>query len=224
MTAGAETLDDQLQSSDPDRWLSSRFIRDLVARADVIALYAFDHELSRAPKVVSNPLMGEIRLTWWREMLDEVFEGRPVRRHPAALALATAIERQGLLRGPLEVMIDARYRELDRTQMAAADALEWARGTGGQVAELAIQILDPAADADSGRSSGAAWALGRRAMTEPALKPVFEALLPSARDAARSLSVAAFPAVAHLVLVASPLKSEFARRLRLTAAVAQGRV
>ena len=43
-----------------------------------MAVYAFDYELARAPKVASNALMGEIRLTWWREVLDEVFEGRPV--------------------------------------------------------------------------------------------------------------------------------------------------
>ena len=37
----------------------------------VVAIYAFDHELARAPKVASNALLGEIRLTWWREVLDE---------------------------------------------------------------------------------------------------------------------------------------------------------
>ena len=74
---------------DPDRWLSSRFIADPSARADVIALYAYDHELARAPRVASNPLLGEIRLTWWREALDEIYgENRPVRAHPGAQALA----------------------------------------------------------------------------------------------------------------------------------------
>nr|QQZ51740.1 squalene/phytoene synthase family protein [Phenylobacterium glaciei] len=68
-------LDALVGRVDPDRWLSSRFISDAQARADVIALYAFDHELARAPRVASNPLMGEIRLTWWNEVLDEVFEG-----------------------------------------------------------------------------------------------------------------------------------------------------
>lgn len=223
MPTGGETLDELVRKTDPDRWLSSRFISDLAARADVIALYAFDHELSRAPKVTTNALMGEIRLTWWREALDEMFEGRPVRRHPTAEALAAAISRHGLVRDPLEAMIDARYRELDRAPLSEADALAWSTGTGGQAAELAARILDPATDLQAAGVAGAAWALGRRAATEPELRPAFETMLQDARAAVQGLSAAAFPAAAHVALVAAPLKSEFARRLRLTAAVAQGR-
>ncbi|HQP20762.1 MAG TPA: squalene/phytoene synthase family protein, partial [Phenylobacterium sp.] len=59
-----------IQRVDPDRWLSSRFIAEPQARADAVAVYAFDYELARAPKVATNPLIGEIRLTWWREVLD----------------------------------------------------------------------------------------------------------------------------------------------------------
>ena len=60
-------LDDLLKRVDPDRWLSSRFIGDRSARADVVAIYAFDHELGRAPKVASNPLMGEISMRSMRQ-------------------------------------------------------------------------------------------------------------------------------------------------------------
>ena len=128
MSEDGDDLDDLIRRVDPDRWLSSRFIADPAARADVIALYAYDHELARAPKVASNPLLGEIRLTWWREVLDEAFEGRPVRHHPTAQAIAGVIARRGLARGPLEAMIDARYRELDATPMTEIEALDWARG------------------------------------------------------------------------------------------------
>src|SRR3990167_10771596 len=96
----SEDLDGLVRRVDPDRWLSSRFIADGAARADVIALYAYDYELARAPKVASNALMGEIRLTWWREALDEVFESRPVRHHPTAQALAAAAAAHGLPREP----------------------------------------------------------------------------------------------------------------------------
>src|SRR3954470_7794356 len=89
-----EDLDGLIRRVDPDRWLSSRFIGEPGARADVIALYAFDHELARAPKVASNALLGEMRLTWWREALEEIFENRPVRQHPAAQALAGVVARR----------------------------------------------------------------------------------------------------------------------------------
>ena len=122
-----DDLDDLIRRLDPDRWLSSRFVDDLRLRADVIAIYAYDHELARAPKVASNSLLGEIRLTWWREVLDEAYEGRHVRHHPTAQALADVIGRHGLPREPLEAMIDARYRELDAMPMNHDEAVEWAR-------------------------------------------------------------------------------------------------
>ena len=79
----------------------------------VETLYAYDHELAARPKVaLRRPTGGEIRLTWWREALDEIFAGLPVRHHPTAQALAEVVARHGLAREPLEAMIDARYRRL----------------------------------------------------------------------------------------------------------------
>jgi phytoene synthase len=216
-------LDALIRRVDPDRWLSSRFIGDARARADVIALYAYDHELARAPKVASNPLLGEIRLTWWREVLDEVFEGRPVRHHPTAQALAELVRRRSLPREPLEAMIDARYRELDASPMSPKEALAWARDTGGLAAELAAQILDPAGEAAKARGAGAAWALARLARGKPVFAETASRALAGAREAAKGLSAAAFPAAAHAALVDGP-SSEVRRRLRLLWAVARGRI
>jgi phytoene synthase len=214
----AGDLDALIRRLDPDRWMSSRFIAEPQARADVIALYAFDHELARAPKVASNPLIGEIRLTWWREALDEIFEGRPVRAHPTAQALADVVNRRGLARALLEAMIDARYRELDPAPMGEAEALAWARETGGQDAVLAATILDPAGDAESARAAGAAWALGRRH------DPLFAGELAQARPAVRRLSTHAFPAAAHAALAGRPHDPNLIKNLKLTWAVARGRV
>ncbi|MBS0363044.1 MAG: squalene/phytoene synthase family protein [Proteobacteria bacterium] len=220
----SEDLDALIRRVDPDRWLSSRFIADVLARADVIALYAFDHELARAPRVASNPLLGEIRLTWWREALDEIFEGRAVRMHPTAQALARVVAARGLQRAPLETMIDARYRELDPTPMSEAELLDWARDTGGLSAQLAAQVLDAATDSRMALAGGSAWSLGKRLADQPDLRPVFLKVIHAARSASRSLSVAAFPAVAHAALAGRPSANDFARRLRLTIAVARGRI
>jgi len=217
-------LDALIRRVDPDRWMSSRFISDPQVRADVIALYAFDHELARAPKVSSNPLIGEIRLTWWREALDEIFEGRPVRRHPTAEALAGAVARQGLARAPLEDLVDARYCELDPAPLAADEALAWARGAGGGMAELVSGLLDPAAPPGASREAGAAWALGRRLGSAPDLAPVFAETLARARRDVPRLSAKAFPAVAHAALADRARGGELARRLRVTWAVARGRI
>jgi phytoene synthase len=220
----ASDLDALLRRVDPDRWLSSRFVGNAEARADVVALYAFDHELARAPKVTSNALLGEMRLTWWREALEEIFEGRPVRQHPTAQALAHVIDRRGLKRDVLETMIDARYRELDASPMGEGEVLDWARDTGGLAAQLAAQVLDPATEARMALAGGSAWALGKRLADNPDLRPTFLKVIHAARSASRNLSVAAFPAVAHAVLAGRPARNDFARRLRLTIAVARGKI
>jgi len=222
--AESDDLDALIRRADPDRWLSSRFISDTAARRDVLAIYAFDHELARAPTVASNPLLGEIRLTWWREVLDEIFGSRVVRRHPAAQALSAAVQRRGLPRDLLETMIDARYRELDPAPMSEADLLDWARDTGGLSAQLAAQTLDPATEAKMALAGGSAWALGKRLPDHPDLRPTFLKVIHAARSASRALSVAAFPAVAHAALAGRPASNDFARRLRLTVAVARGRI
>jgi len=223
-----EDLDALVQRVDPDRWLSSRFIGDPDERADVVALYAYDHELARAPKVASNSLLGEIRLTWWREALDEIFEGRAVRRHPTAQALAAVVARRGLQRAPLEAMIDGRYRELDAAPMTEVEALEWARETAGRAAQAAVAVLDPAARSEQAIAAAAAWALSLRVGERPELRGAFRLLLSEGRREASRLSAAAFPAVAHAAF--APIRARgrstasFGSRLKITLAVASGRI
>lgn len=217
-------IDDQVRRVDPDRWLSSRFVADASARADVVTLYAYDYELARAPKVASNALLGEMRLTWWRETLDEVFAGATVRQHPTAQALAEVVRRRGLPRDLLETMIEARHRELDPAPMSENEIIDWARGTAGVAAQLAALVLDPKADARLALAGGSAWALGRRLAETPELRPTFLRVIHAARGASRALSVTAFPAVAHAALAGRPSTNDFARRLRLTIAVARGKI
>ena len=219
-------LDALVRRVDPDRWLSSRFVADPQARADVIALYAFDHELARAPRVATNPLMGEIRLTWWREVLDEVFEGRHVRHHPTVQALAGAIGRHGLPREPLEAMIDGRYRELDPEPLRADETMTLARDTAGSAAALAARVLDPSANLDAASIAGSAWGLAW--LIGAARGGGARLDMGAARTAARSLSVPAFPAVLHAGLAGRRAGgraiSDLEARVRLVWASATGRL
>jgi len=223
----ADDLDALVRRVDPERWLSSRFIAEPERRADVVALYAYDHELARAPKIASNPLLGEIRLTWWREALDEIFEGRPVRRHPTAQALAEVVRRRDLARAPLEAMIDARYRELDPEPLREAEAADWAQDVAGGAAWAAAAVLGaPGAPV---RAAAAAWALSWRIAEQPELKAACERLLQQGRREAAKLSPQTFPAVAHAVFAKARLGGRAApgglgAQLRITLAVARGRI
>jgi 15-cis-phytoene synthase len=228
----ADDLDELIRRVDPDRWLTSRFIGDVAARTDVIALYAYDHELARARRVASNPLMAEIRLTWWREALDEIFEDGPVRRHPTAEALAAAIRRRGLPRAPLEAMIDGQIDALEAPPLVGAAAVAWAAAVEGSVAEAAAMILDPDAPAEAASPAGRAWGLAlllragltpRETLAEP-----LRAALAEARAAATSLGVAALPAALPARLARFQLAGRqpgpLAQRIALVLASATGRL
>ncbi len=215
-----DDLDSLVRRVDPHRWLSSRFIADREARADVIALYAFDHELARAPKVASNPLIAEIRLTWWREVVDEIFEGRTVRAHPTARAIAGAVRRRSLGRELLEAMIAGRIEALGQPGSDLASAV---RLSGGSAAVCAASMLVDAETAEAARPAGEVWAeVGEAGFDR---KAVGERLVIAGR-AARRLPSQAFPAVAHVALardyMVEKTPSAIRSRFRLIAAVLTG--
>jgi phytoene synthase len=201
LAADLEDLDASVRRHDPDRWLASRFIADQADRADVIALYAFNYEIARVASAVSNALMGEIRLTWWAEAVAEIFEGRPVRKHPVSLALAKAVERHRLSRQAFDAMIDARFPELDG-EPVDPDLSE------GSLMGLATAILG-APGADVVTAARVYAGQGARADANRALV---------------ALPVQAFPAVAYAALAGRGEASPLERRLRLTWAVFTGKI
>ena len=224
----ADDLDQAVRRADPDRWLASRFIADPGARADVIALYAFDHVLARARVVASQSLIAEIRLTWWREALDEIFDGRTVRAHPVAQALDACIKRHDLQRAPLVALIDARMAVADRPRLTPGQATTWADAVGRSTAALAARILDRASPDGAANPAGVVWGLMtlKRAGSIDAdeVDALIAESLKVARVAARGLSVAAFPAVVCATLARARTGSEIGKRLRLLAAVLSGRL
>ena len=223
----AGELDALIRRVDPDRWLTSRFIADAEARIDVLALYAFDHELARARRAVSTPLMAEIRLTWWREALDEIFQGRAARRHPTAEALSAAAARRGLPRAPLDAMIDGQIDILEANTLDASAALRWADQVHGSAAGLAAQTLGgrPEHAAPAGRVWGLAQAVRAGLIGAEAVRPLLAEALAAARQAARQLPAAAFPAALPARLAAmGGAPGPLARRITLILAVASGRL
>ena len=227
-----EDLDGVVRRGDPDRWLATRFIADRQARADVVALYAFDHQLARARRVASNPLVAEMRLTWWREAVEEIWSGGRVKAHPVAQALAGARSRCDLPRLSLEAMIDARIDLLERTSLDLAQAFAWADAAAGSAAVLATMILDGQAPAEAAVAAGRVWGvvlLLRQALVDrpAAIGWLAGGLAEAGRDA-RRLGVAAFPAVAHATLArglsAAGEDSPLFKRLRMLWAVSTGRL
>ena len=105
--AGSDPLDTQVRAADLDRWLSSRLVSDPQARADLIALYAFEAELMAIPTRVTQPLLAEMRYTWWAEQMDGVFAGVARKGHPVLEALTDVVSRHSLDRAPFDALIEA---------------------------------------------------------------------------------------------------------------------
>src|SRR4051794_28190129 len=75
---------------DRDRFLTALFA-PAARREALFALYAFNFEVAKTREVVSEPMLGQIRLQWWREAVDEIFAGGRVRSHEVVQPLAEAI-------------------------------------------------------------------------------------------------------------------------------------
>src|SRR6185437_9734004 len=132
-----------LRRNDRDRFQTALFA-PAERREALLALYAFNYEIARVPEVTHEPLIGQIRLQWWRDALDEIYRGAAARRHEVAEPLARAIAEHGLTRAHFEAMLEA-YAE-DSSASLVLLALE-ALGMRGGESEAA------------GRSVGIAYAL-----------------------------------------------------------------
>ncbi|MDE0203381.1 MAG: squalene/phytoene synthase family protein [Rhodospirillaceae bacterium] len=147
--------------ADYDRYLSAVFA-PTARREALFALIAFNHEIARIPEAVSEPMLGRIRLQWWREVLDAVYAGEPARRHEVAVPLADAIRACALDRAPFDALLDAREVDLEGEGPADLAALErYAAATGGSLTELMVRACgaDSGPALEAGRQVGTAWAL-----------------------------------------------------------------
>lgn len=204
-------LDAKVRVADPDRWLSSRFVGDVAARADLIALYAFEAELMTIPAKVTQPLLAEMRFTWWTEQMDGVFAGDPRKGHPVLVALSAAIMRHGLQRAPFDALIEAHVGRV-HGEPHDLDAFY----VGPMQAAVTI-LAGPGHDADAA-DAARVWGLGQTGRADEA-----RALRGAANSALKGLPVQAFPGVAHASLI-NPAAPEPVKRMRLLWASLTGRI
>ncbi|HET7850989.1 MAG TPA: phytoene/squalene synthase family protein [Pseudolabrys sp.] len=149
-----------VREADPDRFLASLFAPD-VRRGALYALYAFNAEIVRIRDAAREPMAGEIRLQWWRDVLAGERAGE-ARAHPVAAALCAIIERYAIDRQPLSDLIDAHGFDLYSEPMAELSDLEiYAERTEATVFALAADILADRSVAASAviRHAGIAYAI-----------------------------------------------------------------
>ena len=131
-----------VRTHDFARYASSLFVAAAERRA-LLALYAFNVEISRVRDTVSQALPGEIRLQWWRDMLEGTGHGG-VEGNPVAAELLRAIGQWELPVEPLSRLIDEHAFDLYNDPMPTLTALEgYANDTSVALFALAAGIMGP---------------------------------------------------------------------------------
>jgi phytoene synthase len=130
----------QVREHDPDRYLATLFA-PAAARESLFALYAFDREITKVRRLLSEPIAGMVRFQWWRDALEAIEAGEPP-AHPVVAALHARWPQFAPLRSRLDAAIDARELELTAEPEADLAALERLLGAGcGEITLAAVELL-----------------------------------------------------------------------------------
>jgi phytoene synthase len=150
-----------VREADKDRFLATLFA-PAKYRRPLFALYAFNVEVARVREQAREPMPGEIRLQWWRDVFAGSGQGE-VRANPVAAALLDTVVRYRLPPRAFTDLIDARAFDLYDDPMGSLNELEgYATKTSSAVMALAARILndgnDPRVDELTGHA-GIAYAI-----------------------------------------------------------------
>jgi phytoene synthase len=118
----ADFCSELVRTHDFARYASTLFVAPEQRRA-LLALYAFNVEISRVRDLVSQPLPGEVRLQWWTDMLAGAGHGG-VEGNPVAAELKLAIRIWRLPIERLSRLIDEHQFDLYNDPMPTMAALE----------------------------------------------------------------------------------------------------
>ena len=217
-----------------DRYLSA-LLAPVDARPGLIAIAAFAGEVARIPATVSEPMIGAIRLQWWRDQVEAMGgahtasmgrAGGVKSGHPIADALAQAVSPHRQPVGLLTAYIDAQDLGLGAEPPEDDHALaQHLIKTEGALFELALNVLGGAAAVERARpllgDAARAYGLTRLLVELPAFTAEGRTLLPASRLAAAGLTAEALYARGDAVEMAvAPVARHIADEARRHLALA----
>lgn len=156
----ANRLAQSVRDTDPDRYFSALFA-PAPLRPFLFTLYALHGEVARIAESVREPMLGAIRLEWWRETAESAAKGAP-RNHDVARGLAALFAERPVALADVEALIAARGFDssADRFQ-TFAEFETYVDATSGALMRLAAQALgaDMTRHADVLREAGLAYGM-----------------------------------------------------------------
>lgn len=169
MRAALPPLAEKLRRHDRDRYQLALFV-PAERREAIFALYAFNYEVARIRESVREPMLGLMRLQWWRDALDEIYAGARPRRHEVVEPLAEAIGAYRPARTHFTALLEARMRDMDDAAPESLAALEsYAAGTSASLNHLVLDMLgvDDAPTRAAASSAAIAYALSGLLVAAP---------------------------------------------------------
>lgn len=145
----------RLRELDPERYACCLYLPALM-RNDIATLWTFDAEVNRIASLVSEPMPGEIRLQWWRDLI-KTNEGAG--QGPLAQSLLSMVARHELPREALHNYLDARIFDLYQDPMPDNGSFE---GYFGETLSVFFQLSALCLKAE--RSTNLANACGHAGM------------------------------------------------------------
>lgn len=147
------------RANDFDRYLAA-LLNPRAVRQDLVALAAALGEIARVPSLVKEPMMGEVRLIWWRDwLMKPPGEGRS--GNPVADAMRDCVARHALSRELVAGIAESRIAELYADPVRDWAELEaFAERTEGAGLALAAGIVGAGAAAAEEAVCAAGRALG----------------------------------------------------------------
>ncbi len=160
MAGTLSPLGEQVRREDHDRYLTFVFA-PAPLRERLFVLAAFNQELARTAERVSEPLLGEMRLAWWRDAIEAMAGAGEPPDHPVTQAMAPLIGSGQLDPAALLELVEARRRDLDSEAFPDEAALKrYAGETAGAVNRLTAGLLGLEAEQrELAGDIGTAWGI-----------------------------------------------------------------
>lgn len=154
---------------DPDR-LRAIMAGPVAARQVQFPIFAMCLEVAKAPWVTKEAMIAEMRLQWWRDVLEEIAEGREVRRHEVSTPLAGALDAEAAR--ALDCTVTARQWDIYRDPHADEAAFAaYINATAAEPVWQAARLLGAEAQSEADiKSMAQAAGLARYFAAIPALE------------------------------------------------------
>ncbi len=223
-----------LRAADPHR-LRAAMSAPAALRPALVALFALNAEIARAPWAGQDPLLGRMRLRYWAEQIEAAAGGGATDRHPLLRALAPLLASGRLPAVELLRLIAAREQDASRRGFSQeSELMDYLSDTSDSLLICAIGLLGAAPPPPGARAIGIASGLAAWLAAVPELRargqhplpdPDPEAIAALARRGLALLGSGRLPGLARpALLTASEARPLLARAAGRPERVARGRL